>query len=103
MLKFFVIFLFGGYMLTHMGQFGFYSGRFSPFLLFMGLLFLFAILRRRDRQSNPPGRRYGQRGPSAPGNPQAPRYENPQGPVQGPGGSASPYTNYGSPGNVGEW
>src|SRR4051812_42236805 len=99
MLRFVVAFLFVSYLLTHLGHFGpypgqhygSYSGHFSPFFIFLGLLFLFAILRHRNRWNSPSGGGYGQGGPSAPGPSQGHGYANPQGPVQGPGGYASPY------------
>jgi len=80
------------------GHFGLWSGHFfglfpSPFFIFLGLLFLFAVLRRRDRWSGNSGGGYGQGRPWAP--------PPPQDQAQQPGNYAGPYANYGNPGNPG--
>jgi hypothetical protein len=76
-------------------HFGLWPGHFfSPFFIFLGLLFLFAILRRRDQWGGNSGGGYGQGQPYVP--PPPPVDQQHQG--QQPGNYANPYTGYGDPG-----
>ena len=105
----------------HMGYFGPFAGRISPLLLFFGILFLFAMLRRGHGGNRYHGGYYGPqyrqgpptqgpagdvgRNPSNP-NPQDPGSYKAYGSYNPYAGQASsqynPYGNYGDPGNAGE-
>src|SRR5436853_6415995 len=95
--------------LAHIVRFSpFFGLFFNPCFVFLGLLLLFAILRRRDRYGNHRNYRgggYYRGGPWYPGpggqaTPPPPAPQDPQNPSQTAGGYGAPYSGYGNPGNA---